>query len=219
MRSAAATRRILAPRCRCRPLRYFPAIRRRCGSDSSDLSPIRIRTRRSRTCCSNCSRWRVSPYVKIRRHPHAIAVRFISGAAVRSKDHRVVVAVQSGKYDVQTMIEGPGHITMHQIKMQEAPFYTLGPLVTDFAPGYDHITSAIGASILIRLQNRRPRRRDRDDELSRARFAFDWNKQFELSLDPETAKAYHGSRSSVNPNRREIIRRQPPMPIGGLLLS
>ena len=135
------------------------------------------------------------------------------------------------KYDVQVMIEGPGHIPMDQIKMQvekeneicqEAPFYTLGPLVTDFAPGYDHITSAIGAAMIgwhgasmlcyvtpkehLGLPNRedvkqgliaykiaahaadiarhRPGARDRDDELSRARFAFDWNKQFELSLDP-----------------------------------
>ncbi len=142
------------------------------------------------------------------------------------------------KYDVQTMIEGPGHIPMDQIQMQvekekewchEAPFYTLGPLVTDFAPGYDHITSAIGAAMIgwygaamlcyvtpkehLGLPNRedvkqgliaykiaahaadvarhRPGARDRDDELSRARFAFDWNKQFALSLDPETAKLYH----------------------------
>jgi phosphomethylpyrimidine synthase len=141
-------------------------------------------------------------------------------------------------HDVQVMIEGPGHIPMDQIKMQvekeleichEAPFYTLGPLVTDFAPGYDHITSAIGAAMIgwhgasmlcyvtpkehLGLPNRedvkqgliaykiaahaadiarhRPGARDRDDELSRARFAFDWNKQFELSLDPETARAYH----------------------------
>jgi phosphomethylpyrimidine synthase len=142
------------------------------------------------------------------------------------------------KHDVQVMIEGPGHIPMDQIQMQvekekelcyEAPFYTLGPLVTDFAPGYDHITSAIGAAMIgwygasmlcyvtpkehLGLPNRedvkqgmiaykiaahaadiarhRPGARDRDDALSRARFAFDWNKQFALSLDPETAKAYH----------------------------
>src|ERR1700722_18045259 len=142
------------------------------------------------------------------------------------------------EYDVQVMIEGPGHIPMDQIELQvqkerelcyEAPFYTLGPLVTDIAPGYDHITSAIGAAMIgwhgasmlcyvtpkehLGLPNRedvklgiiaykiaahaadiarhRPGARDRDDELSRARFAFDWNKQFELSLDPETARAYH----------------------------
>src|SRR5215475_8804108 len=142
------------------------------------------------------------------------------------------------EYDVQVMIEGPGHIPMDQIQMQvekeaaichEAPFYTLGPLVTDFAPGYDHITSAIGAAMIgwhgaamlcyvtpkehLGLPNRedvkqgliaykiaahaadiarhRPGAQDRDDELSRARFAFDWNRQFELSLDPETARAYH----------------------------
>ena len=141
-------------------------------------------------------------------------------------------------YDVQVMIEGPGHIPMDQIQMQvekenemcyEAPFYTLGPLVTDFAPGYDHITSAIGAAMIgwygasmlcyvtpkehLGLPNRedvkqgiiaykiaahaadiarhRPGARDRDDQLSHARYRFDWRKQFELSLDPETAEAMH----------------------------
>ena len=142
------------------------------------------------------------------------------------------------EYDVQVMIEGPGHIPMDQIKMQvekememchEAPFYTLGPLVTDFAPGYDHITSAIGAAMIgwhgasmlcyvtpkehLGLPNKedvkqgliaykiaahaadiarhRPGARDRDDELSKARYEFDWNRQFELSLDPETARSMH----------------------------
>jgi phosphomethylpyrimidine synthase len=142
------------------------------------------------------------------------------------------------RYDVQVMIEGPGHIPMDEIQMQvekekelcdEAPFYTLGPLVTDFAPGYDHITSAIGAAMIgwygasmlcyvtpkehLGLPNKedvkqgiiaykiaahaadiarkRPGARDRDDALSRARYNFDWNKQFELALDPETARAYH----------------------------
>src|SRR5579872_5225854 len=142
------------------------------------------------------------------------------------------------EYDVQVMIEGPGHIPMDQIEMQvvkeremcyDAPFYTLGPLVTDFAPGYDHITSAIGAAMIgwhgasmlcyvtpkehLGLPNRedvkagiiaykiaahaadiarkRPGARDRDDELSRARYAFDWNRQFELSPDPETARSMH----------------------------
>jgi len=142
------------------------------------------------------------------------------------------------EYDVQVMIEGPGHIPLDEIEMQvikerelchEAPFYTLGPLVTDIAPGYDHITSAIGAAMIgwhgasmlcyvtpkehLGLPNRedvkqgiiaykiaahaadiarkRPGARDRDDELSRARYSFDWNKQFELSLDPETARSMH----------------------------
>ncbi len=142
------------------------------------------------------------------------------------------------EYDVQVMIEGPGHIPMDQIKLQvdkeiemcdEAPFYTLGPLVTDIAPGYDHITSAIGAAMIgwhgasmlcyvtpkehLGLPNNddvrqgiiaykiaahaadvarhRPGARDRDDALSYARFLFDWNKQFALSLDPETARAMH----------------------------
>ncbi|MGD0580946.1 MAG: phosphomethylpyrimidine synthase ThiC, partial [Bryobacteraceae bacterium] len=141
-------------------------------------------------------------------------------------------------HDVQVMIEGPGHIPMDQIQLQvekemelcaEAPFYTLGPLVTDFAPGYDHITSAIGAAMIgwygasmlcyvtpkehLGLPNKedvkqgiiaykiaahaadiarhRPGVRERDDELSRARYRFDWNRQFELALDPETARAYH----------------------------
>jgi phosphomethylpyrimidine synthase len=138
----------------------------------------------------------------------------------------------------QVMVEGPGHIPMDQIEMNVrkqieichgAPFYVLGPLVTDIAPGYDHITSAIGAAIAgwtgaamlcyvtpkehLGLPNnedvkqgviaykiaahaadvarRRPGARDRDDALSRARFAFDWNEQFRLALDPETARAYH----------------------------
>jgi phosphomethylpyrimidine synthase len=142
------------------------------------------------------------------------------------------------EYDVQVMIEGPGHIPLDQIALQvekeremcfDAPFYTLGPLVTDIAPGYDHITSAIGAAMIgwhgasmlcyvtpkehLGLPNRedvkqgiiaykiaahaadlarhRPGARDRDDDLSRARFNFDWNRQFELSLDPDTARAFH----------------------------
>ena len=85
------------------------------------------------------------------------------------------------EFDVQVMVEGPGHIPMDQIEMNvrrqkevchEAPFYTLGPLVTDIARG-------------------RPHARDRDDALSRARYAFDWNEQFRLSLDPERAREYH----------------------------
>ena len=142
------------------------------------------------------------------------------------------------EYDVQVMIEGPGHIPLDQIKLQvdkeiemchEAPFYTLGPLVTDIAPGYDHITSAIGAAMIgwhgasmlcyvtpkehLGLPNKddvrqgiiaykiaahaadvarhRPGARDRDDALSYARFLFDWNKQFDLSLDPEMARSMH----------------------------
>ena len=138
----------------------------------------------------------------------------------------------------QVMVEGPGHIPMDQIDMNikrqmkvclEAPFYVLGPLVTDIAPGYDHITSAIGAAMAgwsgaamlcyvtpkehLGLPDRedvkqgviaykiaahsadvarhRPGARDRDDALSKARFEFDWNEQFRLSLDPETARAYH----------------------------
>ncbi len=140
--------------------------------------------------------------------------------------------------DVQVMVEGPGHVPFDQIAMnverqQEvcdgAPFYVLGPLVTDIAPGYDHITSAIGATAAgaagasylcyvtprehLGLPNAEdvkqgviaykiaahaadvargfPGARERDDALSRARFGFDWNEQFALSLDPETAKEMH----------------------------
>uniref|UniRef100_E6PF49 Thiamine biosynthesis protein ThiC n=1 Tax=mine drainage metagenome TaxID=410659 RepID=E6PF49_9ZZZZ len=142
------------------------------------------------------------------------------------------------KHDVQTMIEGPGHVPMHLIKenmekqlelCQEAPFYTLGPLVTDIAPGYDHITSAIGAAMIgwfgtamlcyvtpkehLGLPDKKdvkdgviaykiaahaadiakghPQARHRDDVLSKARFEFRWEDQFELSLDPETAREFH----------------------------
>jgi phosphomethylpyrimidine synthase len=142
------------------------------------------------------------------------------------------------KHDVQVMIEGPGHVPLDKIKEQVdkevewcdgAPFYTLGPLVTDIAPGYDHITSAIGAAMIgwygaamlcyvtpkehLGLPNEkdvkdgiiaykiaahaadvarhRPGAQERDDALSRARYSFDWEKQFELSLDPETARAMH----------------------------
>jgi phosphomethylpyrimidine synthase len=141
-------------------------------------------------------------------------------------------------HDCQVMIEGPGHIPMHLIKenvdremavCHEAPFYTLGPLVTDIAPGYDHITSAIGAAMIgmygtallcyvtpkehlglpdkedvkqgliaykiaahaADLAKGHPGARDRDDALSRARFEFRWQDQFDLALDPETARAYH----------------------------
>jgi phosphomethylpyrimidine synthase len=148
------------------------------------------------------------------------------------------LTTKAWEHDVQVMIEGPGHVPMDQIELQvkkemelchEAPFYTLGPLVIDIAPGYDHITSAIGAAMIgwhgasmlcyvtpkehLGLPNaedvkqgviaykiaahaadvarHRPGARDRDDALSYARFLFDWNKQFELSLDPETARAMH----------------------------
>jgi phosphomethylpyrimidine synthase len=142
------------------------------------------------------------------------------------------------KHDVQTMIEGPGHVPMHliQVNMEkqlkechEAPFYTLGPLTTDIAPGYDHITSAIGAAMIgwfgcamlcyvtpkehLGLPNRddvkagviaykiaahaadlakgHPGAQARDNALSLARFEFRWQDQFNLSLDPETAKEFH----------------------------
>jgi phosphomethylpyrimidine synthase len=142
------------------------------------------------------------------------------------------------KHDVQTMIEGPGHIPMHLIKenvdkqleiCKEAPFYTLGPLVTDIAPGYDHITSAIGAAMIgwygtamlcyvtpkehLGLPNKKdvkdgviaykiaahaadlakghPRAHHWDDVLSKARFEFRWEDQFNLSLDPDTAREMH----------------------------
>jgi len=142
------------------------------------------------------------------------------------------------KHDVQVMIEGPGHVPMHLIKenmdrqlekCHEAPFYTLGPLTTDIAPGYDHITSAIGAAMIgwygtamlcyvtpkehLGLPDKQdvkdgviaykiaahaadvakghPHARHWDDVLSQARFEFRWEDQFNLALDPETARSYH----------------------------
>src|SRR5262249_27210817 len=133
-------------------------------------------------------------------------------------------------HDVQVMIEGPGHVPMHKIKANvekqlavcgEAPFYTLGPLATDIAPGYDHITSGIGAAMLcyvtpkehLGLPDRddvkvgvvtykiaahaadlakgHPAAQAHDDALSRARFDFRWRDQFNLSLDPATAEQFH----------------------------
>ncbi len=148
------------------------------------------------------------------------------------------LTLKAWKHNCQVMIEGPGHIPMHLVKMNvekememchEAPFYVLGPLVTDIAPGYDHITSAIGAALAaeagaamlcyvtpkehLGLPNNddvrqgviaykiaahagdiargRKNARQRDDQLSKARFEFDWNRQFELSLDPDTARRMH----------------------------
>jgi phosphomethylpyrimidine synthase len=148
------------------------------------------------------------------------------------------LTLKAWEHGCQVMIEGPGHIPMHLVKMNvekerelchEAPFYVLGPLVTDIAPGYDHITSAIGAALAaeagaamlcyvtpkehLGLPNKddvrqgviaykiaahagdiargRKGARDRDDALSKARFEFDWNEQFNLSLDPETARKMH----------------------------
>ena len=142
------------------------------------------------------------------------------------------------KHGVQTMIEGPGHVPMHKIKANmdkqlkvcgEAPFYTLGPLTTDIAPGYDHITSAIGAAMIgwfgtamlcyvtpkehlglpdkqdvkdgviaykiaahaADLAKGHPAARAWDDALSRARFEFRWEDQFNLGIDPETARKFH----------------------------
>lgn len=142
------------------------------------------------------------------------------------------------KHDVQVMIEGPGHVPMHKIKenmelqldvCNEAPFYTLGPLTTDIAPGYDHITSAIGAAMIgwygtamlcyvtpkehLGLPNKKdvkdgiitykiaahaadlakghPAAQARDNALSKARFEFRWEDQFNLALDPDTAREFH----------------------------
>lgn len=148
------------------------------------------------------------------------------------------LTLKAWQHGCQVMIEGPGHIPLHLVKMNvekerelchDAPFYVLGPLVTDIAPGYDHITSAIGAALAaeagaamlcyvtpkehLGLPNKEDVRqgviaykiaahagdiargrkgaRLRDDALSKARFEFDWNRQFELSLDPETARRMH----------------------------
>ncbi|HEY7591746.1 MAG TPA: phosphomethylpyrimidine synthase ThiC, partial [Actinophytocola sp.] len=150
------------------------------------------------------------------------------------------------EHDVQVMIEGPGHVPIHKIAENvrleeelcgEAPFYTLGPLATDIAPAYDHITSAIGAAQIgwagtamlcyvtpkehLGLPNRddvktgvitykiaahaadlakgRPRAQERDDALSRARFEFRWTDQFNLSLDPDTAREFHDETLPAEP--------------------
>ncbi|WP_281364124.1 phosphomethylpyrimidine synthase ThiC [Thermoactinomyces mirandus] len=152
------------------------------------------------------------------------------------------------EYDVQVMIEGPGHIPMHKIKenvdiqqrlCQEAPFYTLGPLTTDIAPGYDHITSAIGAAIIgwygtamlcyvtpkehLGLPNKQdvkegvitykiaahaadlakghPGAQKRDNALSKARFEFRWEDQFNLSLDPVRAQEFHDETLPAEPSK------------------
>ena len=148
------------------------------------------------------------------------------------------LTLKAWAHDCQVLIEGPGHVPMHQIKenmdrelavCHEAPFYTLGPLVTDAAPGYDHITSAIGAALIgwfgtamlcyvtpkehLGLPNKKdvkdgviaykiaahaadiakghPGSRTLDDALSKARFEFRWEDQFNLSFDPETAREFH----------------------------
>jgi len=152
------------------------------------------------------------------------------------------LTLKAREQDCQVMVEGPGHIPLNEIKLNvelqkkychNAPFYVLGPLVTDIAPGYDHITSSIGAAVagmhgadylcyvtpaehlglptpeMVKqgiiaykiaahaadIAKGIPNSRDRDDELSKARFSFDWEKQFALSLDPETAKKI---RSDIN---------------------
>ena len=148
------------------------------------------------------------------------------------------LTLRAWEHDVQVMIEGPGHVPINQIEMNvkkemelchEAPFYVLGPLVTDIAAGYDHITSAIGGAIAASagvsmlcyvtpkehlglpdledvkqgcvahkiaahaadIARGRPGARKRDDEMARARYAFQWERQFELCLDPGTARQFH----------------------------
>ncbi len=148
------------------------------------------------------------------------------------------MTLKAWEHDVQVMVEGPGHVPMHLIQenmdrqlavCHEAPFYTLGPLTTDVAPGYDHITSAIGAAMIgwfgtamlcyvtpkehlglpdkndvkqgliaykiaahaADLAKGHSRAQEWDDALSKARFEFRWEDQFNLSLDPETARSYH----------------------------
>jgi phosphomethylpyrimidine synthase len=153
------------------------------------------------------------------------------------------------RHDVQVMIEGPGHVPMHKIKenmdlqlewCREAPFYTLGPLTTDIAPGYDHITSAIGAAMIgwygtallcyvtpkehLGLPDRddvregviaykiaahaadlakgHPGAQAWDDALSKARFEFRWEDQFNLSLDPERARGFHDETLPAEPAKK-----------------
>ncbi|MCB9778139.1 MAG: phosphomethylpyrimidine synthase ThiC [Alphaproteobacteria bacterium] len=148
------------------------------------------------------------------------------------------LTLKAWKHDVQVMIEGPGHVPLHLVEANmleqlkachEAPFYTLGPLVIDISPGYDHMASAIGAAVIgsqgcamlcyvtpkehlglpdkddvkqgliayriaahaANVAKRVPGVQDRDDALSKARFEFRWEDQFNLALDPETARAYH----------------------------
>ena len=150
------------------------------------------------------------------------------------------------RHDVQVMVEGPGHVPMHKIKenvdlqlevCREAPFYTLGPLTTDVAPGYDHITSAIGAAMIAMwgtallcyvtpkehlglpdrddvkqgviaykiaahaadLAKGHPGAQAWDDALSKARFEFRWEDQFDLAMDPDTARAYHDETLPAEP--------------------
>jgi phosphomethylpyrimidine synthase len=150
------------------------------------------------------------------------------------------------RHDVQVMIEGPGHVPLHKIKenidlqlevCHEAPFYTLGPLTTDVAPGYDHITSAIGAAMIgmwgtamlcyvtpkehLGLPDREdvkegmiaykiaahaadvakghPRAQEWDDALSKARFEFRWEDQFDLAIDPERARSFHDATLPAEP--------------------
>jgi phosphomethylpyrimidine synthase len=164
-------------------------------------------------------------------------------AELRTLGELTTIAKSHG---VQVMIEGPGHVPMHKIAenvrleeelCEEAPFYTLGPLATDIAPAYDHITSAIGAAMIAQagtamlcyvtpkehlgLPNRddvkvgvitykiaahsadlakgHPRAQERDDALSKARFEFRWNDQFNLALDPDTAREYHDETLPAEP--------------------
>ncbi|AFA71871.1 phosphomethylpyrimidine synthase ThiC [Gordonia polyisoprenivorans VH2] len=156
------------------------------------------------------------------------------------------LTTKAKSHGVQVMIEGPGHVPMHKIAenvrleeelCSEAPFYTLGPLATDIAPAYDHITSAIGAAMIAQagtamlcyvtpkehlglpdrddvkvgvitykiaahsadLAKGHPRAQERDDALSKARFEFRWNDQFNLALDPDTAREYHDETLPAEP--------------------
>ncbi|MFT4394118.1 phosphomethylpyrimidine synthase ThiC [Gordonia lacunae] len=164
-------------------------------------------------------------------------------AELRTLGELTTIAKSHG---VQVMIEGPGHVPMHKIAenvrveeelCEEAPFYTLGPLATDIAPAYDHITSAIGAAMIAQagtamlcyvtpkehlglpdrddvkvgvitykiaahsadLAKGHPRAQERDDALSKARFEFRWTDQFNLALDPDTARAYHDETLPAEP--------------------
>ncbi|OZC34434.1 phosphomethylpyrimidine synthase ThiC [Gordonia polyisoprenivorans] len=156
------------------------------------------------------------------------------------------LTTKAKSHGVQVMIEGPGHVPMHKIAenvrleeelCSEAPFYTLGPLATDIAPAYDHITSAIGAAMIAQagtamlcyvtpkehlglpdrddvkvgvitykiaahsadLAKGHPRAQERDDALSKARFEFRWTDQFNLALDPDTAREYHDETLPAEP--------------------
>src|SRR5207244_1263408 len=214
--------------------RRAPAAQHRPARDRADLRGDRARQARRGADRARPARHRRGAGETgrgLHDHPRRDPARLPPARAAPHHRHRLARR-RAWEHDVQVMIEGHGHVPMDQIEMNmkieqevchEAPFYVLGPLATDIAPGYDHITSAIGAALAgwhgasmlcyvtpaehLSLPNaedvhqgiiaykiaahaadvarQRSGARDRDDALSRARYAFDWREQFRLSLDPE----------------------------------